>query len=120
MKFKLIVGFSYLGSVVLIGAALFSTPYMLQSLHGETVESPVEMIASYLMFAFFCGLPWLLIYKLPENKNICKIFFSVTSVLLAALFYKPIANGQDFSIGLNIIFYAISIAILFPVSKAIK
>ncbi len=120
MKFKLIVGGSFISCVLIIGAALFSTPYMVRSLHNETAEAPIEMLGSYLMFAFFLGFPWLLIFKLPLEQNNRKIAFSIASALLAVLFYKPISGGQDFSIGLNIIFYLICIGMLFPISKLVK
>ncbi len=120
MKFKLIVGGSYLLCVIIIGAALFSTPYMMSSLHNGTVEGPIEMLGAYLFCSLFVGLPWLLIYYLPLDCNNGKISFSIGSILLSALFYKPISDGHDFGIGLSIIFYILTIFILSSFSKSIR
>ena len=114
MELKILIIASYFICSAIIACALFSTPDMSISMHPK---SAMENILGYLFYSFLCAYPWWKMYKLPEVHNNGKLMFSVLSVVSAAFFYSPITNGYDFTIGLFVIFYIISIIILFFVSK---
>jgi hypothetical protein len=112
-----------LGSWVLtsatISAAIFATPYMQKVWRGEAVESLAASLAAIAIGAVICGWPWALALGLKPSQGHRQRVFSGLAIALAVAFYFPIATGQDFSIGLNIIFCVLSIWVAYPITRLV-
>jgi hypothetical protein len=110
---------SWLGSIAIVSAALFATPYMRKAWRGEAVESLPGILAAIAIVGAIAGWPWLVAAALepsPANRR-RQAAFSVLSVLVALGFHFPIANGHDFSIGFNVILCIVCIWAAYPASR---
>lgn len=106
---------SWLATTLVVGGAIFSTPYMRGVLLGERVESAVESLSALLVFAALCGWPWMRLAWLPPsdpNRN-RQYSFSVISLVIAIVFFPAISGGKDFAIGLYTIFCVLGIWIAY-------
>ena len=118
-KTRLVLICSWLIATLIIGASLFSVPYMSSILQGNAIEGRFESILAFIFGALIFGLPWLFALKIPDDApgKRRKYIFSIGAVIIASCFAKPIASGQDFMIGLMIIFYIICIWIFYPLTS---
>jgi len=110
---------SWIVTSLVLGAALFSTPYMRKILQGNAVESAGGTLAMFGVGAVACGWPWLLAYVLPRESSARRrqYVFSIISVAISLGFFFPISNGHDFSIGLNVIFCILAIWLAYPLTR---
>jgi len=102
---RIAVLISWILTTLVLGTAIFSTPYMQRVLRGEAVESASESIVAVIVVSVICSRPWLKAFVLPtttENQS-RQYLFAVIAIVLACAFYLPISRGQDFSIGLHIL-----------------
>ena len=103
---------SWVITTVVIGLALFSTPYMSKVWRGEAVESRAGVLGMMVVLAIPCGIPWLFAASLPATHRTRQYVFALATIAIAWAFYVPIATGHDFSIGLNIIFACFALGLL--------
>jgi hypothetical protein len=110
---------SWIATSVVLGIALFSTPYMRKVLQGNAVESARGTLTVFGVGAVVCAWPWLLAYALPQEPSprTRQYVFSVISVAISLAFFFPISNGRDFSIGLNVIFCIVAIWLAYPLTR---
>lgn len=121
MKSTTFVYGSWLGSVLAIGVAIFSTPYMRSVLAGTAVEGRAESLLGFAVGSLFCSWPWILALALPETqRNVRRqVVFAIFSFLMAALFCFPIALGHDAGIGANVILAVLAIWTLYPLTRLV-
>ncbi len=107
---------SWLISAVAIGVGLFSGSYMQMILRGEAVESRSGTIAAFVAFSLVCGLPWYRAYLLDDStqNHTFRWVFSSAATVLALFFSAQVASGQDFAIGLHIIFFLLAVFTAYP------
>ena len=117
METKILIVISYIICTLIIGNALFSTPDLSIALHPK---SAIENLLGYLLCSIVCAYPWWRMYLLPEKQSGNKLVFSILSVVFAAFFYNPISTGRDFTIGMFVILYLVSVGIIFLVTRFIK
>jgi hypothetical protein len=119
---RIAVALSWLLTALIIGWAIFSTPYMRKVLHGEAVESAAGSIVALVVGALVCGWPWLLAFILPASQSNQRrqYVFAVVAVALACVFFTSISEGHDFAVGLFTIFCVLSIWLAYPLTRIFR
>lgn len=117
MEIKLLIVISYFLCAFIIGDALFSTPDLSTDLHQN---ASTKIFFAYVFYFGICAYPWWKLYFSDKEYDAGKLTFSILSVVLAIIFYNPISTGRDFTIGMFVILYLISIGIIFLVTRYIK
>lgn len=119
MKATTCVCASWLASVLAIGVAIFSTPYMKQVLAGKAMEGPAEVLGAFVVISMFCSRPWVFALALPESQRNARrqVVFAILSFLVAGLLSFPIVEGQDAGIGASAILAVLAIWIFYPLTR---
>lgn len=117
MEIKILIVISYFLCTFIIGDAIFSTSDL------ETYsdkKSAYQIVFAYVLYSLPCAYPWWKMYFLAKEYDAGKLTFSILSVVLAVFFYNPISTGRDFTIGMFVILYLVSVGITFLVTRFIK
>ncbi|MBX9817562.1 MAG: hypothetical protein K2X79_06000 [Burkholderiaceae bacterium] len=110
---------SWVTCTLILGFALFSTPYMSEVAKGNAVESFGECLTGFVIGSIFCGWPWLLAFinsKAPE-RQVRTIAFSVVAMLIAAQFYWSVRGVPSEGVGLSLISAVLLIWAAYPLSR---
>lgn len=110
---------SWLTSISLNGAGLFSTPYMRTVVTGQASESLAECVAAFLIAGAVCGWPWLLAFSKAHDpmQRGRVIAFASAAMLVATYVYVSIRNAPMEGVGYSIALGVILTWLAYPVSR---
>lgn len=110
---------SWVLSICLVGAGLFSTPYMRHVANGKAPESLIEVVVIFLLISAFCSWPWLLTYlKAHDPKQRGRaVAFSFSAIAIAIYVFNFISNAPAEGVGYGIILGVILTWLAYPMSR---
>ena len=112
---------SWLASLGLVGAGLFSTPYMRKVVAGQASESLLECAVAFLIAGVLCGWPWLLAYikAHDQRRRGQAIAFASVAMVVAAYVYVSILNAPMEGVGYSIAIGVLLTWLAYPITRAL-
>ncbi len=110
---------SWAASIGLVGAGLFSQPYMRLVATGKAVESLIEVVVVFLLIGGLCSWPWLLAFlKAHDPKQRGRaVAFAFAAIAIAVYVFNFVSTAPEEGVGLGVIFGAFLTWIAYPMSR---
>lgn len=110
---------SWVATIGLVGAGLFSKPYMRLVAAGKPVEGLIDDAVVFLLIGGFCSWPWLLAFiKAHDPKQRGRaVAFAFSALAIAVYVFNFVSTAPEEGVGYGVILGVFLTWIAYPMSR---